>query len=714
MRSLLRPWALLLAVVCVGGWGRAAVDPASATIDKLVADGLTKAGMKPNPPVTDEVFLRRIYVDVIGRIPTAGEARAFLDDAAPDKRSKLIDTLLASEGYVSNWFNYWADVLRIKSNANENGQDGAGDAYTAWMKRQLRDNVSYQKFVHSMLTADGYVWDNGAVGYYMRDAGMPLDNMANTTQIFLGSRVACAQCHNHPFDDYKQRDFYEMAAYTVGIDTRVRAQDIIAQANGVNKVSKSTAKKMEGPGVTEVLDDLLAPLSYGIRHDPDRPQLLPADFRGDPKNPSPRDGKPGEEVKAKPVFSREKIKTGKNILDHYALWMTSPDNPTFTTLIANRLWKSAFGIGLIEPVDDIKKVDLDRNNNDASKLASNPALMAFLTQHMKSVGYDMKKFLRTIYNTQIYQRATTTEEVLAIEEYKFPGPVVRRLSAEQLWDSMVAMVIPSSDERKASGGYNARLAKMKEQATQVQEKLRVGKGRALLDYARARAKVETEFDGKQRPWRDRLTAARTANDAAGIKAAQAEIEKLEAARFDARKKVEEEHKVDPSKAASSSPFSKPAPAMMTDKDKMMKKADEPIVSEADQQKWAGYDASWIRASELPSPAPYGHFLREFGQSEREIIQAADNQSSVTQALLMLNSRLFNDLTAKNTQLGKIFLGVTTPDEKRDQLFLTLLSRLPNDREKEIVANQIKADGADKGLRKVAWALFNTREYSFIQ
>ena len=712
IRGWLRPLAPLMAVVSLAGGMAAAADPASATIDKLVADGLVKAGLKPNEPATDEVFLRRIYLDVIGRIPTAAEARMFYESTAPDKRSKLIDQLLQSEGYVSHWFNYWADILRLKSNANENGQRGAGDAYAAWVKQQLRENVPYNKFVHSMLTAEGYVWDSGAVGYYMRDAGMPLDNMANTTQIFLGSRVACAQCHNHPFDDYKQRDFYEMAAYTVGVDTRVTSTQIIKEATGKKKLSRSESKKLAGPGVTEVLDDLLEPLSYGIRHDWERDQALPADFRGDPKNPSPREGKPGEIVKAQPVFSREKIKTGKNILDNYALWMTSAENPTFTAVIANRLWKSAFGIGLIEPVDDIKKVDLDRNNNDVSKLASNPALMAYLMQHMKAVGYDTRKFLRAVYNSQAYQRAASTEEVMTIEEYKFPGPVIRRMTSEQLWDSMVTMTIPYADDRKAGGGYNAELAKMKERAAQVQDKLRAGNGKALLAYATDRAKVETEFDEKQKPWRDKLAAARTANDAAGVKAAQTEIDKLEAARFDARKKVEDAHKGDASKTASSSPFTKPAPAMMMDKDKMKK--EEPIISQADQQKWAGYDASWIRASELPSPAPYGHFLREFGQSERDIIQNASTDSSVTQALLMLNSKLFNDLTAKNTELGKVFLSVTTPDEKRDLLFLTILSRPPSDREKELVAAQVKADGSDKALRKVAWALLNTREYNFIQ
>jgi hypothetical protein len=326
---------------------------------------------------------------------------------------------------------------------------------------------------------------------------------------------------------------------------------------------------------------------------------------------------------------------------------------------------------------------------------------------MKTVGYDMKKFLRVVYNSQAYQREATTEEVLNLETYAFPGPVVRRKTAEQLWDSLVAMVIPYSDDRKSAGSYDAGLAAMRTRAEALQEKLRAGNGRELLSYATDRAKVETEFNEKQRPWREKLAAARTANDTAAAEAAQAQIATLEAARVEARKVVEAA-----SKNEATGLFSKPAPAMMMDKTAMKKEA--PIVSQADQQKWAGYDGSWIRAAELPSPAPSGHFLRDFGQSERDIIQAASNESSVTQALLMLNSRLFDQLIAKDTELGKILIGVTTADEKRDLLFLTMLSRLPNEREQSIVSAQIKADGQATALRKVTWALLNTREYTFIQ
>ncbi|MGI8601835.1 MAG: DUF1549 domain-containing protein [Verrucomicrobiales bacterium] len=695
----------------------AAADPASQNIDRLVEEGLVKAGLKPNPPASDEIFVRRIHLDIIGRIPTAQEAADFLNSKAPDKRSKLIDQLLMSEGYVSHFYNFWADILRVKSNPNEGGQEGSGDAYAAWLKGELRKNTPYNKLVYQMLTANGYIWDNGAVGYYMRDAGMPLDNMANTCQIFLGTRVACAQCHDHPFDEYHQRDFYEMAAYTTGVNTRVQPRDIISEATG-KKVGKRAAEKLVQPGVAQELEKLLEPLSYGVRGNPKAEQKLPDDYRGDPKNPNPREGKPGEIVKAVPVFGkRSEIKTNKHILENYAGWMTSPENQTFTVIIANRLWKQAMGLGLIEPVDDIKKVDLDKHTGDASKLASNPALMSFLTQHMKSCNYDMKRFLRTIYNTRAYQREATTGDIASIEEYKFPGPVLRRLTSEQLWDSMVTFVIPYPDLRRGSLAYTGQMSKMKAEADKLQDEWG-GNAKALLDLATGRAKVEADFDKQVEPARKKMADARAKNDKKALETAQAEVERIEALRFDARKKVADEQKSKTSKMASTAGlFSQKKPVAMTtmETDKMMKKetAVETTPSAADD-KWQGFGNEWVRASELPSPAPGGHFLREFGQSDRDIIQNSTRDSSVTQALLMLNGSLFNQVTANNTQLGQALSAARTPDEKRDQLYLTILSRLPNDREKALVAKQLQQDGNASGFKKIAWALLNTREFSFLQ
>ena len=175
-------------------------DQVSEKIDELVEANYKAKKIEPNAPVSDEVFVRRAYLDIIGRIPSMEEARAFLESGEAGKRTKLIDTLLGSEGYVSHWYNWWADILRVQTGL----RDEAGTAYAEWVKDSLRKNVPYDQFVKTLVTAEGFVWDNGAVGYYLRDAGMPLDNMSNTAQIFLGTRLVCAQCHNHPFDRWTQ------------------------------------------------------------------------------------------------------------------------------------------------------------------------------------------------------------------------------------------------------------------------------------------------------------------------------------------------------------------------------------------------------------------------------------------------------------------------------------------------------------------------------
>ena len=132
-----------------------------------------------------------------GRIPTYQELRTFVADRGPDKRARLIDRLLDSEGYVSHFYNFWEDVLRVKSK----GRRSVMVSYQDWIKSSLRENLPYDIFVQSMLTSQGFVWNEPAVGYYVRDAGMPLDNMSNTMQVFSGTRMQCAQCHDHPFED---------------------------------------------------------------------------------------------------------------------------------------------------------------------------------------------------------------------------------------------------------------------------------------------------------------------------------------------------------------------------------------------------------------------------------------------------------------------------------------------------------------------------------
>ena len=193
-------------------------DEAAAKIDQLIAAKLVENKLTPNPVTPDDVFVRRLYLDLTGRIPTKRETLNFLESNDPDKRAALVDSLIGSDGYVSHFYNYFSNLLRTRTSISGNGQSvGAGHAYEGWIKDAIRGNKPYDDFVRELVTASGASWENPATGYYLRDYGMPLDNLAITTQVFLGTQIVCAQCHDHPFDSWTQMDYYHLSAFTYGM-----------------------------------------------------------------------------------------------------------------------------------------------------------------------------------------------------------------------------------------------------------------------------------------------------------------------------------------------------------------------------------------------------------------------------------------------------------------------------------------------------------------
>jgi len=190
-------------------------EAAAKKIDALVLAQLKKHKVEPNAAATDSEFLRRTYLNIVGRIPTLEESKTFLDSESRGKRSRLIHQLLDSKGYVSHHYNYWADILRSKSRLP--GMRGtAGEPFIKYIKESLAANKPYDEWVEEMLTSHGDTWntEDRASGFWRRDRGMPLDRLAVITQTFLGTQMACAQCHNHPFDKWTQKQFFEMAAFT--------------------------------------------------------------------------------------------------------------------------------------------------------------------------------------------------------------------------------------------------------------------------------------------------------------------------------------------------------------------------------------------------------------------------------------------------------------------------------------------------------------------
>ena len=386
---------------------------AAGRIDAIIQLDLERHDLQANSAASDLQFVRRVYLDVIGRIPSDQELQNFFADKRDGRRARLIDTLLNSPGHESHMFNWLGDMLRVK---DEYYRIGKTWTFHTWLKKQLRENRPWDEMVFEMLTAEGRLGENGATAYLLRDASMPLDSLSNTLTTFLGANVACAQCHDHPFAEWTQRDFYEMASFFGStaferVDTRKPA--ITLRDERFSKANLVT---------------LLQPNMERVVYEQGRATEFPEDYAYD-------DAQPGEKVVPKFITwegaRRATVTTTdpRHLRSLFARWMTSPKNPRFAEAIANRLWKKFFGVAVKEPVTDL----------DVLEGATNPELLRFLAKLMRDVKFDMREFQRVVLNTRTYQRQASVTPPEG-EEFRFPGPMLRRMTAEQTWDSIILLV----------------------------------------------------------------------------------------------------------------------------------------------------------------------------------------------------------------------------------------------------------------------------------
>jgi len=604
------------------------IKEATKNIDAMLDAAIAgQPGLKVQPKTKDEQFLRRVYLDLAGRIPTFEEAGEFSASHKKDKRELLVKKLLASEAYVSNTFTWWADLLRAKTRLQDRYD---GTPYIDWIKQSIRENKPYDKFVYELVSSQGPATSrgNGATGYYVADAGMPQDNMANTVRVFLGTRLSCAQCHDHPFDKWTRKNFFEMAAFTEGTDVKTNEGDI---SRAMKKVSANVpyAADQIARRVGETLGVQITNGTAGAIN-------LPRDYQY-------KDARGGQRVTAITLFKDDILKDNKSSpREAYGKWMTSPENPRFTMVIANRLWKRLMRVGLVEPLD---------NFEDETK-ASNPELMELLVKLMKDVKYDMRKFQEAICNTNAYQRQTITTEA---NRFKFfhEGMPLRRLTAEQMWDSLMTLTIADVDAQKGRGAnhlykfYDANKDKSTEQiATMV---VKAGEAADQIDEME---KEIRELRGKN----------------------EGKIKELQAKQNGLR----------------------PASDVFT-----------PYYDAS------GKDSPHLRASELQSPMEPGHLLRVFGQSNRLVIDNSSSSLNLTQALELMNgmveSTVFGD--EKSVLKQKLAL-VKSNDDKVRMLYVAILSRMPNSNELAYGFKVMSLAPNKRGIEYLGWALINSAEFAF--
>ena len=377
-----------------------------------------------NESVPDYTLIRRLYTDLAGRIPTLEEAQAFSKARFPNKKELIVDKLLFSEDYVNNFYNFFADLYRIRPERLSDNIQMKGYPYIQYIRDSLREDKPYNILTKELLTATGKPTENGATGYILRDDGMTFDNIALTTQIFLGKTVSCQICHDDPFGDGTQKEFYELASFfnNDNRETRKDYRDILKKVDDEIKIINKNDR------VDNNVRQFLGSNLVNIVDNPNKQVKYPNDY----KYP---DAKPGEIAKAVSLDGQLKdIKDNKRI--EIANWIVSKDE--FAYAISNRIWQNIVGNNLFYP-QSISDISL----NDAK----NKELIKFLGDFLKKNNYSLKSLVRLIVSSDFYSRQSFAG---AEEGYKFQGVLIKRLTAHQVWDSIITLVLDDPNYTRLS------------------------------------------------------------------------------------------------------------------------------------------------------------------------------------------------------------------------------------------------------------------------
>ena len=402
---------------------------AALQIDKHIA-AFYKNKKLPVPEVTDDAtFMRRAFLVSVGRIPTAEEALAFLEIEDEAKRAELVSYLMKSKGYPSHMTNWAFDLLRLRD--GRQGSQANNEPYRSWIRSAIDENMPWDDFVTKLLSSSGNGWDpkTAAVGYYTIDRGMPLDNLANTLRIFLGSRMECAQCHDDPFGETERMDFYHLAAFTNGQDQLNKQY--------MDTLWSELQNDQKNRGIEYRVAQLFWDRIYGMSLSGGGKGRI-----GLPDDYQYRDGSPGELIGAKTPFGKSvrmsDRKDDDNGREEFAEWTVTKTGEQFPGVIANRMWERIMGKGIYEPVDEYM---------EASKTV-HPALMSYLASLMHDLDYDLRAFQHVLMLTKTFQFATNPNASTLAGGDDFHGRKIERLTAEQIWDSLITLSSGDPDKQQ--------------------------------------------------------------------------------------------------------------------------------------------------------------------------------------------------------------------------------------------------------------------------
>ena len=422
-------------------------------IDEHVFNKLAALRIPPSPAADDAVFVRRVFLDTIGTLPTPSEVQTFLNDQNPGKRTALIDTLLKRPEFADYWTLILCDLLQNRKERDHDVRGSKGvRAMQAWVREQVETNRPWDEIARDVITASGDSVSQPQIGYYVVSIGEyrqveDSEVVSSVAQSFLGTRIGCAKCHNHPLERYTQDDYYHFAAYfgrmnfqrqeshkgatalIVATEEEARVQKQITEKESRLKAMTEDQANKQGAEL-ESLQKQIAEVNQQLENE--RRQFAELTTR----IPRVRQPRTNQQLAAQPLDRSEtNIAPGQDPRELLAQWMTDPGNENFSGSMVNRLWRHFFAVGLVEPVDDLR----------ISNPPSNRELWTALNHEFVSHKYDLRHIMRLILNSRTYQLSSATLKGNAAERGFYSHYYVRRLPAEVFLDAISqSTLIPDS------------------------------------------------------------------------------------------------------------------------------------------------------------------------------------------------------------------------------------------------------------------------------
>lgn len=691
------------------------LEEVGATIDKLIAAETADRDFPKAGQIDDNTFLRRATIDLIGRIPTYEEIQEFNDWPAGERREKLVDKLLEDPRYADRWMVFYSDMLRVRSNAR------GGRELQAWVHQSVASNKPWDKMAYELISASGRTTRNPAVGYILNDGADPMSMAAATAQVFLGVRLSCAQCHDHPFDDWQQMEFYELAAYfgkTIQRENQF-SNTVYTTEQDMQRVQWPPEREQppsrepveprfpfelvtynESPHYISRLEDIRTK-EAAIAAAADDADSLDNLLETDTAEKALDGGLGGFDVLGEAKKASEDLNVEGDLYrisqlrDELAGLVTSPRNQYFARAFVNRVWAELNGRGFVEPLD----------NFNAYEAQVAPQTMEYISREFVASGYDLKQLIRMIMASKTYSRGHLEGDhspaKLEMAEKYFGASPVRRMIGETLYDSVV--IAGHLEDYKWRQGENVRL---------VTTQIRI----PIVDDNEPEPEAPAAAgDGQPNMMANNMAPG------GGMMAESA------GAGYDLEAGIEVDFAKVLSDAAKTEEELNSMKAMA---DAELKRQEEMrMMAEAQRRRPQRYQLKTIQEEKddnprftstmrMPSPAPADHFVRVFGQPSRATLgEFRDSSSSLRQQLMMLNGKA----THEAARVGSLepMHAMLSGDKPQigaaiKRAYLECLTREPDADEFAMAKELLESSETPiQGMGDLRWALLNCHEFRFL-